>query len=98
MWKPPERIKHEPNPGRWPSAEEAARSRRFIPGLKELADTVRRASGGHTRLFIQCIDFLNIRRRPEPDKYFQRFLRITDAHRKALGAESWPEEKVRAHL
>lgn len=170
MWKPPERIKHEPNPGRWPTAEEAARSRwfspvrigpltleqrtwvpamvpwratddgfvtdhvldwyarfaqgrpggivieatgirdvpsgpllrighdRFIPGLKELADTVRRASGGHTRLFIQCIDFLNIRRRPEPDKYFQRFLKITDAHRKALGAETWPEEKVRAHL
>src|SRR6185369_7458952 len=71
---------------------------RFIPGLKELADTVRRASGGHTRLFIQCIDFLAIRRRPDPEKYFQRFLRITDAHRKALGAEAWPEEKVRAHL
>ena len=170
MWKPPERIKYEPNPGRWPTADEAAKARwfspvkigpltleqrtwvpamvpwratdegfvtehvldwyerfakgrpgglvieatgirdvpsgpllrighdRFIPGLKELADTVRRASGGHTRLFIQCIDFLAIRRRPEPEKYFQRFLRITDAHRKALGAEAWPEEKVRAHL
>jgi 2,4-dienoyl-CoA reductase-like NADH-dependent reductase (Old Yellow Enzyme family) len=71
---------------------------RFIPGLKKLAETVKRASGGHTRLFIQCIDFLAIRRRPEPEKYFQRFLRITDAHRKALGAETWPEAKVREHL
>ena len=39
---------------------------RFIPGLRELADVVRRASGGHTQLFIQIIDFLTIRRRPEP--------------------------------
>jgi len=170
MWKPPERIKHEPDPGRWPTADEAAKAMwfspvkigpltlaqrtwipamvpwratddgfvtdhvldwyerfakgrpggivieatgirdvpsgpllrmghdRFIPGLKELADTVRRASAGQTKLFIQCIDFLNIRRRPEPGKYFQRFLKITDAHRKALGAETWPEAKLREHL
>ena len=31
---------------------------RFVPGLKELVDTVHRASDGHTKLFIQCIDFL----------------------------------------
>jgi len=170
MWKPPERIKYVPQPGRWPTAEEAAKAMwfspvrmgpltleqrtwipamvpwratddgfvtdlvlewyerfargrpgglvieatgirdipsgpllrighdRFIPGLKELADTVKRASGGHTRLFIQCIDFLSIRRRPEPDKYFQRFLRITDGHREILGAGDWPEAKIRAHL
>src|SRR5918995_3817905 len=156
MWKPPERIKHEPNPGRWPTADEAARSRwfspvrigpltleqrtwvpamvpwratddgfvtdhvldwyarfaqgrpggivieatgirdvpsgpllrighdRFIPGLKELADTVRRASGGRTRLFIQCIDFLNIRRRPEAERYFREFLVLTGRHRALL--------------
>ena len=147
MWKPAERIKHQPNPGCWPTTEEAARSRwfspieigpltleqrtwvpamvpwratddgfvtddvldwyerfargqpgglvieatgvrdipsgpllrighdRFIPGLKELADTVRRASDGHTRLFIQCLDFLAIRRRP---------------HRKSSSTASWP--------
>ena len=40
---------------------------RFIPGLAELVRTVRRASGGRTRLFIQIIDFLRIRRRPEPE-------------------------------
>ena len=39
---------------------------RFIPGLAELVRTVRQASGGRTRLFIQIIDFLRIRRRPEP--------------------------------
>ena len=170
MWKPAERIRHEPNPGRWPTAQEAAHSRwfspitigpltleqrtwvpamvpwratddgfvtddvldwyerfargqpgglvieatgvrdvpsgpllrighdRFIPGLKELADTVRRASGGHTRLFIQCLDFLAIRRRPQPEKFFHRFLAVTDRHRKALGAESWTEDQVRARL
>lgn len=170
MWKPPERIRHQPAPGRWPTAEEAAASRlyspvrigplelrqrtwvpamvpwratdegfvsddvidwyarfaegrpgalvieatgirdvpsgpllrighdRFLPGLSRLAQAVREASGGETRLFIQLIDFLAIRRRPEPEKYFQRFLKVTDAHREALGAAGWPEDAVRAHL
>lgn len=31
MWKPPERIKYAPDPGRWPTADEAARSRWFSP-------------------------------------------------------------------
>ncbi len=71
---------------------------RFIPGLKKLADTVRRASDGHTRLFIQCIDFMAIRRRPDPAKFFERFLRVTDEIRAKLGAADWSEEEVRAHL
>ncbi|MFP6712628.1 MAG: NADH:flavin oxidoreductase [Rhodospirillales bacterium] len=170
MWKPPEKIKYEPQPGAWPSKEQASESLwfspvdigpiqleqrtwvpamvpwrsteegivtdevlawyerfakgqpgcvvveatgirevpsgpllrighdRFIAGLKELADTVHRASEGHTKLFIQLIDFLSIRRRPEAEKYFQRFLQITDAHREALGVVDWPEEKIREHL
>lgn len=57
---------------------------RFIPGLRKLVDTVREASDGHTKLFIQIIDFLTVKRRPEREKYFERFLRITDRHRKAL--------------
>ena len=57
---------------------------RFIPGLRKLVDTVREASGGHTKLFIQIIDFLTVKRRPEREKYFERFLRITNRHRKAL--------------
>ena len=41
---------------------------RFLPGLRNLVDTVRRASGGHTKLFIQIIDFLTVRRRPTKEK------------------------------
>jgi hypothetical protein len=51
---------------------------RFLPGLARLAETVRRASEGRTRLLIQLIDFLAIRRRPDPKKFFERFLAITD--------------------
>lgn len=171
MWRPPERIRWKPDPGRWPSAEEAARSRlfspikvgpclleqrtwvpamvpwrasekgfvtpqvlawyerfaqgrpgaivveatgirdipsgpllrigddRFIDGLTELVGRVRTASSGHTRVFIQLIDFLAIRRRPEPGKFFARFLRITKEHRRALGLDDdAPEEMVRALL
>src|SRR6266850_794513 len=57
---------------------------RFIPGLSELVDTVRDASEGHTRLLIQIIDFLSVKRRPEKEKYFDRFLRVTEQHRHAL--------------
>src|SRR5512139_4041062 len=125
MWRPPQRIRWKPAPGRWPTRGEAeasalfspvrigtlllerrtwvpamvpwratedglvtddnlewyerfARGRpgaivveatgirdipsgpllrigheRFVPGLRELVDTVRRESRGHTRLFIQ---------------------------------------------
>ncbi len=51
---------------------------RFVPGLKRLTEAVRRASGGETRLFIQLIDFLSIRRRPDPARYFADFLKVTD--------------------
>jgi len=170
MWRPPERIKWQPDAGEWPDPTTAARSMlfnpvevgpvtlnqrtwvpamvpwratedgfvtpevigwyerfaigrpgaivceatgirdipsgpllrigddRFIPGLSELVDRVRGASKGETRFFIQLIDFLSIRRRPEPEKYFRRYLKITDAHRTALGAQDWPEERVRETL
>ena len=170
MWRPPERIHYKPDPGRWPTREEAAASRlfssiemgptslnhrtwipamvpwrasddgfvtpdvlawyerfargrsgaivveatgirdipsgpllrigddRFIPGLRDLVDVVRKASDGHTRLFIQTIDFLSIRRRPAPDKYFERFLAITAQHRRALSGENWTEDEVRDRL
>ena len=70
---------------------------RFLPGLSELVETVRRASGGHTRLFIQVIDFLSVRRRPGPEKYFRRYLEITDRHREAVGG-AVSEEEVRERL
>lgn len=158
MWRPPERIRHDSRPARWPSTEEAALSRlfspiqvgsialrhrtwvpamvpwratqdgfvsqdvldwyerfaqgrpaaivveatgirdvpsgpllrigdeRFLPGLKQLVEVVRRASEGETRLFIQLIDFLSIRRRPDPARYFAEYLGLTERHRRAFGA------------
>ena len=71
---------------------------RFLPGLRELAQTVRRASEGRTRLLIQIIDFLAVRRRPDPEKFFARFLEIQPWHRERLGAEDWPEVQVRTVL
>jgi 2,4-dienoyl-CoA reductase-like NADH-dependent reductase (Old Yellow Enzyme family) len=170
MWRPPQRIKWKPAPGRWPTRAEAEQSRlfgpitigrmqlesrtwvpamvpwratedgfvtdqnlawyerfargkpgaivveatairdvpsgpllrighdRFLPGLRELVQTVRRASEGRTRLLIQIIDFLAVRRRPEPAKFFARFLEIQPWHRERLGAEDWPEVQVRTVL
>jgi dimethylglycine catabolism A len=171
MWKPPERIRHQPPPGEWPTREQAASSLlfrpldvgrlhlaertwvpamvpwrateegfvtpevlawyrrfaegepgalvveatgirdvpsgpllrighdRFLPGLAELAETVKRASNGRTRLFIQVIDFLAIRRRPEKATYFRRYLKLDPRHREALGAsDDLPEEAVREAL
>lgn len=55
---------------------------RYLPGLRKLVEVVRRASQGRTRLFIQIIDFLGIRRRPDPGKFFSRFLEVKDRHRR----------------
>ncbi len=78
---------------------------RFIPGLKKLVEAVREASGGDTKLFIQIIDFLAVKRRPDPAKFFQRFLQTTDRHQRALaevtGDASWitaAESEVREFL
>lgn len=57
---------------------------RFVPGLKKLVETVREGSRGHTKLFIQIIDFLAVKRRPDPAKYFARFLKITPRHREMI--------------
>src|SRR5262245_36322168 len=78
---------------------------RFLPGLRQLVELVRERSAGHTRLFIQVIDFLTVRRRPEPAQYFERYLAVTGALRgrlaDALGDDRWrtaPEADVRARL
>ncbi len=71
---------------------------RFVPGLEKLVQRVREESDGHTRLLIQIIDFLGIRRRPEQEKFIRRFLRITDEHRNRLGAGDLDDEAVRERL
>lgn len=68
---------------------------RFIPGLRELSKAVREASEGETRLLIQCIDFLAVKRRPPADKFFARFLQLRPDHKARLAAwrgdSSWRE-------
>jgi len=170
MWKPAERIRHEPLPGGWPTREAAARSRlfspldagrlrvatrtwvpamvpwrateegfvtdellawyerfargrpgvlvveatgirdvpsgpllrvgddRFVPGLAELAATVRRASGGETRLLLQVIDFLAVRRRPDRDKYILRYLQLRESHYERLSMKGRTADEARAAL
>jgi dimethylglycine catabolism A len=71
---------------------------RFLPGLERLAECVRRASNGETKLFIQIIDFLSIRRRPAPQKYFERFLTVTPRHREFLQMPEADAASVRARL
>jgi 2,4-dienoyl-CoA reductase-like NADH-dependent reductase (Old Yellow Enzyme family) len=78
---------------------------RFIPGLRKLVEVVKEASEGETLLFIQIIDFLTVRRRPETDKYFERFLKLGDRHRQRLvdftGDQTWStasEVNVRSFL
>ena len=71
---------------------------RFLPGLRDLVRVVREASGGETRLLIQIIDFLTIRRRPDPVRYFAQFLVITPRHRNAFGRSDAADSEVRAWL
>ena len=46
------------------------------------------ASEGRTRLLIQIIDFLTIRRRPEREKFFRRYLQLGEVHRRAAAAST----------
>lgn len=76
---------------------------RFVGGLARLVEAVREASGGETLLFIQLIDFLAIRRRPEPARYFAEFLALTARHREALAVVTGEaalddDEMIRARL
>ncbi len=71
---------------------------RFLPGLRRLVETVRRASAGQTRLLIQIIDFLAVRRRPERSRFIERYLQITDDHRRALAMPDASAQLVRARL
>ena len=76
---------------------------RFVDGLRRLTERVREHSGGRTRLFLQVLDFLAIRRRPEKQKFFERFLKVEDRHfdavRERFGeAAATDEASVRRQL
>jgi 2,4-dienoyl-CoA reductase-like NADH-dependent reductase (Old Yellow Enzyme family) len=57
---------------------------RYIPGLRNLVDVVHRTSEGRTKLFIQIIDFLTIRRRPTKENFFGRYLVVNADYRSRL--------------
>jgi 2,4-dienoyl-CoA reductase-like NADH-dependent reductase (Old Yellow Enzyme family) len=57
---------------------------RLTPGLSELVAVVKEASEGHTRLLIQLIDFLAIRRRPARERYLKSYLALTPEHISSL--------------
>jgi 2,4-dienoyl-CoA reductase-like NADH-dependent reductase (Old Yellow Enzyme family) len=60
---------------------------RFLPGLRRLTQAVRDASRGETRLLIQLIDFLAIKRRPDRTTFLRRYLRIDEHLRAVTGCE-----------
>lgn len=73
---------------------------RFIEGLSRLTAAVKQASDGQTKLLVQLIDFLSIKRRPTREAFLGRFLTVGARLREALG-RPWrdaPEPEVRAHL
>ncbi|MFZ9967368.1 MAG: tRNA-dihydrouridine synthase [Steroidobacteraceae bacterium] len=71
---------------------------RYLPGLRELVKVVREASDGQTRLLIQLIDFLAIRRRPAPETFFARYLQVNEIHRQRLGLVGADDSTIRAAL
>ena len=71
---------------------------RFVPGLTRLVDRVREESDGETKLFIQLIDFLRINRRAPKEKYFGKYLELTDAHRSRLAAGNLDDGAIRERL
>jgi 2,4-dienoyl-CoA reductase-like NADH-dependent reductase (Old Yellow Enzyme family) len=71
---------------------------RFVTGLRTLVEAVRQASAGETRVFIQLIDFLSIRRRPDPHKFFERYLSISPEHRCALKMPEASDADIRTRL
>lgn len=69
---------------------------RYIDGLRQVVQAIHDGSNGRTKAYIQLIDFLAIKRRPERQKFFERFLRITDRHRQLLALSD--DEAIRTRL
>jgi 2,4-dienoyl-CoA reductase-like NADH-dependent reductase (Old Yellow Enzyme family) len=71
---------------------------RFIEGVSKVVRAVKEASDGETKLFIQLIDFLSIKRRPEREKYLSRFLPIDSYHLERIQPKKAGIEQVREYL
>jgi 2,4-dienoyl-CoA reductase-like NADH-dependent reductase (Old Yellow Enzyme family) len=71
---------------------------KFVQGLGEIARVIHEASGGRTRAIIQLIDFLAMKRRPDPKDFFFRYLAITERHREKLNLPGTDDLQVRTAL
>jgi len=71
---------------------------RFVEGLSRLVEAVKKASGGETKLFIQLIDFLAIKRRPVRGAFISRFLELAPSLRTAVARPELDDAGLRAHL
>lgn len=69
---------------------------RFIAGLRDLVRVVREASDGRTKLLLQLIDFLAIKRRVSDEKFIGRFLVIDERLRERFPGLS--DEAIRERL
>ncbi len=70
----------------------------YLSGLAKLVERVKQESEGQTKLFIQIIDFLAVRRRSPREKFLSRFLEISDSHREQLNMPKAAQDEVRAAL
>lgn len=71
---------------------------RHVDGLRRLTRAVHDASDGHTRVLVQLIDFLRIRRRPEPRTFFDRHLGLTPDLIARAGLQGLDETAARRAL
>lgn len=71
---------------------------RYVDGLRRVTEAIHRHSEGRTRAFVQLIDFLAVKRRPQRATYLERFLRLAERHRVALGMVGADDAAVRSRL
>ena len=71
---------------------------RCIEGLRRLTEAVHQASEGQTRVLVQLIDFLRIRRRPDPEVFFHRHLGLTPELLARAGLQGMDDAAARAAL
>lgn len=71
---------------------------RYIDGLSKLVKHIKAASSNKTKVLIQIIDFLAIKRRAKREVFLNRFLSITPSHITKLNAEQLDESEIRQRL
>ena len=71
---------------------------RYVDGLRRVSEAIHRHSAGRTRAFVQLIDFLAVKRRPQRATYLERFLQLAERHRVALGMAGADDAAVRSRL